>query len=180
MDRICAAATSRTLLVLGASTSVCPGCPRGRRVFDAERQELRELSLELGDGSREAIAREYALIYNCLTLPSESLYVSFAAGDGTGESRPSFVVDRLRLLFRREIRTRNLTDARSSAREPALELAVSGRNDGFPLPPDATFSRMKRAPKAAEPGAGCQDRPGPVGAGAVHALYGDVLHLTAT
>jgi ATP-dependent helicase/nuclease subunit B len=131
----------RHLLVLGASDERLPRLTEGRGVFsDAERQMLRELSLELGDDSGEAVAREYALIYNCLTLPSESLYVSYAAGNGTGESRPSFVMDRLRLLFRREILPPDLADARGSAREPARELAVSGRNDALSLAARRYFS----------------------------------------
>lgn len=172
----------RHLLVLGASDERLPRLAEGRGVFsDAERQMLRELSLELGDDRGEAVAREYALIYNCLTLPSETLYVSFAAGQGTGESRPSFVMDRLQLLFRHRIRTPDLLEARSSAREPALELAVSGRNDAVSLAARRYFfaeeesrRRLQNLERAVAAGRG---RLGPV---AVRSLYGDTLHLTPT
>jgi ATP-dependent helicase/nuclease subunit B len=170
----------RHLLVLGASDERLPLISEGGGVLsDVERGELLEFSLELG-GGREALSREFSLIYSCLTLPSDSLYMSYAE-DGPEASRPSFVMDRLRRLFGREVPPGDLNDARSSAREPALELAASGGHDPLSLAARHYFEANKeRAARLQALRSAAARQRGRLGADAVRSLYGDTLRLSAT
>ena len=120
----------RHLLVLGGSDDRLPRTGGSAGVFtDPERARLRELNLDLEDAD-DSLNREFTLIYHVLTLPSESLYMSRSLfrADG-GESRPSFVMERLSRLFGIREQPGSLTEARRSAKTPALELACIGDTD---------------------------------------------------
>jgi len=167
----------RHLLVLGASDDRLPRVGENGGVFtDSEREQLRALRIELSDAD-DALDREFNLIYNVFTLPSESLFVtrSALAADGS-DARPSFVVDRLRRLFGITEQAGDLTDARLSAPAPALELAAAGNADAaawYAADPEAS-ARLERLRAA-----GAQAR-GRLTPRAVRALYGERLWLTAS
>ena len=169
----------RHLLVLGASDERLPLLADGGRLLsDADRQSLRELGLDLGGDGRESLSREFSLIYNCLTLPSETLYLSFAGGT---DARPSFVADRLRSLFGVEARSGDLAAARTEARVPALSLAAShdlgthscaARRYFQNIPEEAELLQTIEKQAKIERGR--------LSAEAVRGLYGDQLRLSAS
>ena len=114
------------LIVLGASDERLPGPAREGGVFSAEeRRALAELGLPLDAGDAE-LWREYSLIYNCVSLPSETLcLVSPAFGAEGAAARPSFVLERAARLFGLEIVRAESRSLRAWARGPALELAAA-------------------------------------------------------
>ena len=88
--------------MLGASDDRLPRAGEPDGVFSPEeRRELLELELDIGGGTDDALWREYNLIYQCVTLPSETLTVLCPLSvDGSGTpTRPSFLVTRIAQLF---------------------------------------------------------------------------------
>lgn len=167
----------RHLLVLGASDDRLPRTDGSAGVFtDPERSRLRELNVDLEDAD-DALDREFTLIYHVLTLPSDSLYMSRSAfrADG-GETRPSFVMERLSKLFNLRECPGSLTEARRSAPAPAMELACAGDKEAA-----AWFSAQEessaRLQRLRQAGHTARGRLAPQ---AVKALYGDELWLTAS
>ena len=115
------------LIVLGACDERLPYVQEQAGVFSQdERQRLMELELDLGGGEGE-LWREFSLIYNALSLPSESLLLSCPMVDGEGnELRPAFVFNRARAVFGLEVKAGELSRLRMAAEGPALSLAASG------------------------------------------------------
>lgn len=113
------------LIILGASEDKLPAVTSAGGLFsDSEREELSSLGVRLG-GSADDISRELSLIYNCVTLPSESITVSWSAADAAGaECSPSFLVRRARLIFDMEDERFSRNAARLMAKEPAYLLAA--------------------------------------------------------
>ncbi len=95
----------RHLIVLGASDERLPAPESGDGVFtDDERRELAGAGLSLDAGESE-LWREYTLIYNCISLPDETLTIVSPAWDLNGqELGPSFLVQRAKGLFGLESR----------------------------------------------------------------------------
>lgn len=78
----------RHLLILGTSDDRLPRAGTDGGVFtDPERDRLRELELDLPGGD-DILDREFNLIYNVLTLPSDSLYMSRAGHTPGTEVKP--------------------------------------------------------------------------------------------
>ena len=171
----------RHLLVLGCSDDRLPPADEGNRVFTGEeRERLLELNIDLGGGDGE-LWREFSLIYNCLSLPSEGLYLSYPLCDHEGEAlRPAYVFERAKALFGMEPKRLSLDVSRLSAPAPALTLAAHALRGGsgaaaaaaayFRDAEPAHFARLERAAAAA--GAGSPR--------AVEALYGRQLRLSAS
>ena len=167
----------RHLLLLGASDDRLPRLGEGGGVFtDSERERLRECSIDLASPDDD-LDREFNLIYNVLTLPSDTLTVSRSLFDAKGgETRPSFLTDRIARLFGLREESADLTAARLSAPGPALELAAQGQSQAlraFAGDGEAR-ARIERVRAAAE------FTRGRLSARAVRALYGDKLWLTAS
>ena len=117
------------LILLGASDDKLPQIGTGGGLLSCEeRDELSELGISLGGGTDE-LSRELSLIYNCVTLPSETLSLSYCAFDSSGaQTRPSFLITRAKLLFGLEEKPLSLSKTRLSAVEPAFLLAVGALN----------------------------------------------------
>ena len=166
----------RHLLVLGASDDRLPRVSDAPGVFtDTEREELRALDIELSGGDDE-LDREFNLIYNVLSLPAESLYVSRSAfaPDG-GETRASFIVDRIARLFSLREESGDMRAARAQSLSGTLELACAGdaaARDYFARRGES--ERIAAVEKAAEEVRGALTRE------SVAALYGREMHLTAS
>ncbi|MDD6158941.1 MAG: PD-(D/E)XK nuclease family protein [bacterium] len=167
----------RHLLVLGATDERLPRIDGEGGVFtDSERETLRTLSLEVEDGD-DRLSREFSLIYNVFTLPSESLWVSrplFTSGGQ--EQRASFVSERIARLFSLSEEAGDLTEARSGSYRGALELAASGNAEArayFEGDAEAE-SELERLSRAAA------YRRGSLGRDGVRALYGSEPWLTAS
>lgn len=116
------------LLVLGAADGRLPAPEQTGSLFTPdEREELAALGLGLG-GPEEDMARELGLIYSCLSLPSETLYISWPRSDGAGaETQPSLVAERARTLLGVVPVTGDLTAARTFSQEGAFFLALRGQ-----------------------------------------------------
>jgi len=119
------------LIILGASEDRLPQMKMGGGLLSSEeRDELNTLDISLGGGTDE-LSRELSLIYNCVTLPSETLTLSYCTFDSNGaQTRPSFLITRAKLLFGLEEKSLVLSKIRLSADEPAFLLAVSALDSG--------------------------------------------------
>ena len=108
LDRVTAGETTRqtghrvkALFLLGADDASLPqvGTAPGL-LSDGDRALLATYGLELGQSQRELLYREMTTIYQICARPSQKLAVTWPAqGTGGEERRPSFLVERLGLLF---------------------------------------------------------------------------------
>ncbi len=172
----------RHLLVLGCSEGRVPMTREEGGVFsDEEREQLLELSIDLGAGEEE-LWREFSLIYSCFSLPSDGLWMSYPLCDHEGESlRAAYVFERAKALFGLEAERLRLDESRLSAPGPALTLAAhalqggssaaSAAADYFRREAPERFARLEKA------AAGTRGRLSPR---AVEALYGKKLYLSAS
>ncbi len=167
----------RHLLILGADDGRLPSLAPDSGVFTApEREALRELDVEVEDEDSR-LDREFSLIYHVLALPSETLWLSrpLYAADG-GETRPSFVTERVSKLFGTAEEPGDLTQARAASPRTAFELAAGGSAEAlswFAASPEAAdaLARLRGAAELA------RGRLGPDG---VRALYGERTRFTAS
>lgn len=115
----------KELIVLGCSDDRLPQSDSGDGMFSGEELEkLLTLDIEIGGGSE--LWREFSLIYNCLSLPSEGLSMCMALNNDKGESlRPAFIYGRAAAIFSIEPEIVDIDDVRMSAPAPALELAAN-------------------------------------------------------
>lgn len=121
------------LIVLGASDTRLPRQQEDAGVFSAdERRRLIEMDIDLGGVGDSELWREFSIIYNCLTLPSDTLTLCYPLFDKKGEQcRPSFVVRRALAMTGEKPITADLRQLRMNAAAPALGLAaVSLRKGG--------------------------------------------------
>lgn len=169
------------LIVLGASDENLPAQTGDSGLFsDEERERLLDLGVDLGTPGTD-IYREFMLIYNCLTLPSDSLTVTCPAHTADGaESGPSFVFKSVSKMFGLSPARVDTDRARMNAPVPALELAASGRGERkaaagswFADDPERR-QRLERLKRAAELTRGT------LSSESVRALYGKRIHMTAS
>lgn len=122
----------RHLLVLGADDQRLPQEQEQAGVFSQEeRRRLLEADMDISGGGADELWREFSIIYNTLTLPSESLLLSCPMADGDGaELRTSFVFNRARELFALPVQYADTVKNRMSAPAPALSLAAVGLKRG--------------------------------------------------
>ena len=171
----------RHLIVLGASDARLPAAEEQGGVFsEEERARLLELDIDLGGAGENELWREFSLIYNTLSLPSESLTMTYplSAGEG-GAQRPSLVMNRAAALFTLPFERPDMRAVRASSRAGALALATAPVDD--PVRAAAAqwvaeseperLSRLNRA---------VSRKRGSLSAGAVAALYGPTLRLSAS
>lgn len=120
------------LIVLGATDDRIPGTDTDTGVFSSdERKRLLEMDIDLGGMGDSELWRAFSTVYNCLTLPSESLIFCYAlSGAGGVQQRPAFVVNRARAIFDIDAEPFDIDSARLSARSPALELAAQSLHGG--------------------------------------------------
>jgi ATP-dependent helicase/nuclease subunit B len=171
------------LIVLGATDQRLPQISEDSGIFtDSERDELVQLGLDIGGAGDEKLLREFCLIYNCLSLPSETLVMTCPAYGPEGEeSRPSFVVNRIALLFEKTLLAPDREKIKSSAPVPAFELAITegsspqaaAAREYFLSGPEsrARLEALKEAAKTAR---------GRLSPSAVKLLYGEKLRLSAS
>ena len=171
------------LIVLGASDERLPKAEEGGGVFSPdERQRLLEMDIDLGAGGDSELWREFSLIYYTLTLPAESLSLLCPLADGDGNAlRPAFVFRRAQSIFGITPASADLTDARMSARGPALALAAQALRGGGGREQAAReyFAAEAPARMAALESAANQTR-GSLSKAAVERLYGKKLRLSAS
>ncbi len=173
------------LIVLGCDSSRVPSTEPGSGIFsDDDRAELLLEGIDLGNSPSDRLYREFALVYNCLTLPSESLYVSWCADDAEGgKAMPSFVVSRLENIFGIDCGSIDLAQCRSRATAPALELAAA-HSAGSPEPLAAAakqyFAESGQEERLSKIQSAAKLSRGRLSQQSVRALYGDKLRLSAS
>ena len=169
------------LIILGATDDKLPAALNSGSLFsDAEREELSALGVDLG-GSGDDISRELCLIYNCVTLPSESITISWAAADAAGaQCRPSLLVRRARMLFSLEDRRFKREQARLCAREPAYLLAAeyAGGRGGSRLAYELFASEDRGGERLGELASKTLRNRGRLSENATKTLYGEKLSIS--
>lgn len=174
----------RHLIVLGASDDRLPRAGEPDGVFSPEeRRELLELELDIGGGTDDVLWREYNLIYQCVTLPSETLTVTYPLFDGNGTpTRAAFLVTRIEQLFGTLPQPVDPDAQRLLAPAPALELAartLRGATDANANAARTWFGQHDPAALAALTRAAHTAR-GRLSPERVRALYGQRLYLSAS
>ena len=173
----------RHLIVLGASDQRLPRAEEDTGIFtDEERKRLLELDIDIGGAGDGELWREFSLIYNCLSLPSESLSMCCPLFDADGAAlRPAFVFNRAKALFALPVRRAEISDGRMSAPAPALSLAAHALKGGSPREKAAAEYFRRREPERFERlSAAAQMSRGKLSSAAVEALYGKKLRLSAS
>ncbi|UHA74180.1 helicase-exonuclease AddAB subunit AddB [Paenibacillus sp. 481] len=108
LDQVLIASMDRTrsgqikhLYLLGINDGVIPSRPTEDGVLtENERDMLHQIGMELAPGIRRKLLDERFIIYNALTAPSHTLWLSYALADEEGKSLlPSEVVRHVRGLF---------------------------------------------------------------------------------
>ena len=172
---------AKMLILLGADDGSIPAvAPSPGLLTDQERDALAEQGLELAPRLAHKLTREMTIVYTTCAIPTERLLVTWPrSGEKPGEERrPSFLVQRLHLLFPHAkcVAQGDLHGAfRLCAPGPALEQA--GRD---PLAAAALeqleehAERVQRIKQAATLRRGALSRP------AVESLYGTRLPMSAT
>ena len=178
----------RHLIVLGCDNASMPQSPESPGIFtDEDREALQSTGLELGITAGLRLDWEFALIYNCLTLPEETLTLSWCTSDSEGgQAAPSFVINRIASVFDLHPSIPSMDRCRACAPAPAFELAAAAV--GTPAETDplraaaleyytGTQDRRDELSKlyeAAHLGRGSLSPP------TVHALYGTTPRLSAS
>lgn len=162
------------LIVLGATDDALPQRRGEGGVFsEEEREELRDLGLGNLDSREDALARELSGVYASLTVPTESLTVSWPQ-----TKRPSYVAARLQRLFSVRERVPGL-EVFTAAREPLFELAAFDEGEtGMAARRYFSESELGERLRAIRDAA-CAPR-GELGGETARRLYGRRLRLSAT
>lgn len=171
------------LIVLGATDERIPGTDNDAGVFSSdERKRLLELDIDLGGTGDSEIWRAFSTVYNCLTLPSESLTFCYAlSGAGGNAQRSAFVVNRAKAMFDIDAKPFDADNARLSAHAPALELAAQSLHGGGTAAASAAEYFAQAEPerlRALELAASLSR--GKLSRASVRALYGERLRLSAS
>ena len=173
------------LIVLGCDASRVPSTEHSGGIFsDDDREILLHHGIDIGDGPSDRLYREFSLVYNCLTLPSQSLYISYCAADGEGgKSQPSFVISRLEAIFGLKTAPIDLALCRSRAEGPAIELAASamgGSPERLAAAAKAYFESSGRGGELDALRRAASLSRGRLSRSSVRALYGEKLRLSAS
>ena len=171
------------LIVLGATDERIPGTDTDTGVFSSdERKRLLEMDIDLGGAGESELWRAFSTVYNCLTLPSESLTFCYALADSSGaQQRPAFVVNRAGAMFDIGAKSFDIDAARLSARAPALELAAQSLHGGGTAAASAAEYFAENEPeKLRELENAARLSRGKLSRESVRALYGDKLRLSAS
>ena len=170
------------LIVLGASDGRLPAAEESGGVFSTdERERLLELDIDIGGAGESGLWREFSLIYNCLSLPSESLTMSYstAGGDGSAQ-RPAFVMNRASALFGVPIVRADMTAVRAQSRNSALTLAALASRGGAREQAAAEYFAEREPQRLSALERAADMSRGRLSPRAVEALYGRTLRLSAS
>ncbi len=163
------------LIVLGGDSSRIPLISGEGSIFtDDDRLEMSAEGMDIGNSADERLCHEFALIYNCFSLPSETLYLSRAAAGENGSAQPCFVFSRLEKLFGKSAETVDLDKCRRLAPIPAFELALKDEAAAEYFRSIGKGEALERLKKAA-----AMER-GRLSGSSVHSLYGEKPRLSAS
>ena len=173
----------RHLIVLGAADDRLPmNDEQGGLLSGEERRELLSLGIDLGGAGENELWREFSLMYNVLTLPSETLTLTCPlVNDEGSEQRPAFLFNRAQVLFDLPVDMVEPGQCRLAAPGPVLTLAAQNRHGSTPLTAAAAAVVEERWPeRAARLDEAASLTRGRLTSESVEALYGRKLHLSAS
>lgn len=172
---------TKMLILLGADDGSIPSvAPAPGLLTDAEREVLAEQGLELAPCLVDRLSREMTLVYTTCAIPAEKLLVTWPrSGEKPGEERrPSFLIERLRLLYpqMKRMEEGDLNDSfRLCAVGPAMEMAGQNSLAAEALKRlEGQEKRIERINQAAALRRGALSR------SAVEGLYGTKVPMSAT
>jgi ATP-dependent helicase/nuclease subunit B len=88
----------KCLIILGATDENMPVLNKSSGALsESERLRLRELGADIPAGIEERLSREMNMLYSALSLPSESLILTYPSNEG---QRPSIIVSRLCKMYK--------------------------------------------------------------------------------
>ena len=119
----------KCLIILGATDGSLPMLAKSNGALsDNEREELSLLGLDIPAGIEERFNREMNMLYSTLTLPSQELIITYPTGGG---DRQSFVVTRIKEIFKLNTITMHEEDYMAAAISPCFELALMNPEFGI-------------------------------------------------
>ncbi len=112
------------MMILGASDMRIPKISESNGVFsNDERQRLKEFGIEISCADDE-LSRELNIIYNCATLPSNSMMMSYSRSTADdAESSPSFLMLTAQKLFNKNIEKVDMSYRKLYSKTAISELA---------------------------------------------------------
>lgn len=167
----------KALFLLGADSESIPNCAPSPGLFsDLDREALAARELHMAPRQGDKLQRELTIVYETCALPTERLYVSYAAAEAAGGTRaPSFLYERLGRLFPECPEYTADENCRLAAPGPALELAGTRADAAQALEGLPGWSeRVKRIQAAGE------WRRGRLSPAGVRTLYGGTVPMSAT
>ena len=167
----------RVLFLLGANDHLLPQVDRDGGVLDSDdRRALQQREIPLSDATFDTLDNELQNIYACLVQPTERLHISWPVTDVAGaELRPSFVVERIRLLFPAVRPTRGEDDCRLET--PTAALCAAAESDAL----RRYFAADPRyAPAVAAMERARNMERGRLSPEAVQSLYGHAIAMSAS
>lgn len=170
------------LIVLGCSDERLPMTQENAGVFsDDERERLAGEGIELGAGAGE-LWREFSLIYNCLSLPSEGLDLCMSQAGTDGDAlRPASVYNRAAEMFGLIPQPVDIDDCRLSAPAPAISLAANAFHGGSGAAAAAAeYFRRENSERYSRLAAAAEMNRGRLSPAAVEALYGAKPRMSAS
>lgn len=171
----------KCLFLMGANDHVLPAVQPGSGLLSREdREQLRDLGVELAPSGDDAFDYELLNLYAALVQPRSRLTVTWPASDLAGNQlRPSFVVGRIRMLLpgvKEQVEDGN-RDYRLTAPIPAMEMAGSsagGELWNYFAAKSGEIQRMEAMERAAK-----MER-GRLSPHAVRTLYGRSYRMSAS
>ena len=128
----------RAVFVVGVNDGVFPSPPADGGIFtQAEKAQLRDAALQLGETTENACAEERLLVYSVLTAASEKLFVSYSLSDLHAKTQhKSEIITALEKIypFCKHIDTASLTGMQKIASvQTAFEAAAVQYNENTPF-----------------------------------------------
>lgn len=172
------------LIVLGCDGERVPSVSEGNGIFsEDDLAAMRSGEIDLGSSAADRLEHEFALIYNCLTLPSETLYMSYCTGDGEEPAAPAFVMTRASKIFGVPIAAPDMDAVRAGSQATALELAaasLSGHGGELAAACARYFAERGQGKRLEKLGEAAHLGRGRLSPDAVRALYGETPRLSAS
>ena len=91
----------KAVFVIGLNDGVFPSVHREEGFLnDMDRENLKNLEIELAKGTEEQLYEENFNIYKALSIPEDKLYLSYTSADSDGKTlRPSILITKIKKIF---------------------------------------------------------------------------------
>ena len=104
----------KALFIVGVNDGVLPAINKDEGILsDLDREELKEVGLEIASTNKTKVFEEQFIVYTALTLASEYLMISYPMADFEGKSlRASIIVPRIKRIFPKLIQESDIVNER--------------------------------------------------------------------